>query len=29
VGRTFLGGGELAHANGHRVVRMVHFKGKN
>jgi flagellar motor switch/type III secretory pathway protein FliN len=29
VGRTFLGGGELARANGHRVVRMVHFKGKN
>ena len=29
VGRAFLGGGELARANGHRVVRMVSFKGKN
>lgn len=29
VGRSFLGAGELARANGHRVVRMVNFKGKN
>lgn len=29
VGRAFLGSGELARANGHRVVRMVHLKGKN
>jgi len=29
AGRTLLGSGELARANGHRVVRMVSFKGKN
>lgn len=29
VGRTLLGAGELARANGHRVVRMVNFKGKS
>lgn len=29
AGRTLLGSGELARANGHRVVRMVDFKGKN
>jgi flagellar motor switch/type III secretory pathway protein FliN len=29
AGRTLLGAGELARANGHRVVRMVNFKGKN
>ena len=29
AGRTLLGSGELARANGHRVVRMVNFKGKN
>jgi flagellar motor switch/type III secretory pathway protein FliN len=28
VGRTLLGAGELARANGHRVVRMVKFKVK-
>jgi len=27
--RAFLGTGELARANGHRVVRMVDLKGKN
>lgn len=29
AGRTLLGSGELAKANGHRVVRMVNFKGKS
>jgi len=29
AGRTLLGSGELARANGHRVVRMVNFKGRN
>jgi flagellar motor switch/type III secretory pathway protein FliN len=29
AGRALLGAGELARANGHRVVRMVNFKGKN
>jgi flagellar motor switch/type III secretory pathway protein FliN len=29
VGRALLGSGELARANGRRVVRMVGFKGKN
>jgi flagellar motor switch protein FliN/FliY len=29
VGGTLLGSGELARANGHRVVRMVDFKGKS
>jgi flagellar motor switch/type III secretory pathway protein FliN len=29
AGRALLGSGELARANGHRVVRMVSFKGKN
>lgn len=29
AGRTFLGTGELARANGNRVVRMVNFKGKD
>jgi flagellar motor switch/type III secretory pathway protein FliN len=29
AGRTLLGSGELARANGHRVVRMVNFKGGN
>lgn len=29
AGRTLLGSGELARANGHRVVRMVNFKGEN
>jgi len=28
AGRTPLGAGELARTNGHRVVRMVNFKGK-
>ncbi len=28
AGRTLLGSGELARGNGHRVVRMVNFKGK-
>lgn len=28
AGRTLLGAGELARANGHRVVRMVKFKVK-
>jgi flagellar motor switch/type III secretory pathway protein FliN len=29
AGGTLLGFGELARANGHRVVRMVNFKGKS
>jgi flagellar motor switch/type III secretory pathway protein FliN len=29
AGGTVLGSGELALANGHRVVRMVSFKGKS
>ena len=29
AGGTLLGSGELARANGHRVVRMVDFKGKS
>ena len=29
AGRTLLGSGELARGNGHRVVRMVNFKGKS
>ena len=29
AGQTYLGAGEMARANGHRVVRMVKFKGKN
>jgi len=29
AGRAFLGAGELAAANGHRVVRMVNLKGRN
>jgi flagellar motor switch/type III secretory pathway protein FliN len=29
AGSALLGSGELARANGHRVVRMVSFKGKN
>ncbi|MEI9971417.1 MAG: FliM/FliN family flagellar motor switch protein [Ignavibacteriota bacterium] len=29
AGHTYLGSGELARANGHRVVRMVNFKGKS
>jgi flagellar motor switch/type III secretory pathway protein FliN len=29
AGRALLGTGELARANGRRVVRMVNFKGKN
>jgi flagellar motor switch/type III secretory pathway protein FliN len=28
AGRTLMGAGELARANGHRVVRMVKFKVK-
>ena len=29
AGQAFLGSGELARANGHRVVRMVKFKSKS
>jgi len=29
AGESLLGSGELARANGHRVVRMVNFKGKS
>jgi flagellar motor switch/type III secretory pathway protein FliN len=29
AGQAFLGAGEMARANGHRVVRMVKFKGRN
>ena len=29
AGHTLLGSGELARGNGHRVVRMVNFKGKS
>jgi len=29
AGQNLLGSGELARANGHRVVRMVNFKGKS
>jgi flagellar motor switch/type III secretory pathway protein FliN len=29
AGGTLLGSGELARANGHRVVRMVSFQGKS
>ena len=29
AGQSFLGNGELARANGNRVVRMVSFKGRS
>ena len=29
AGKAFLGAGELARANGHRVIRMVNFKSGN
>jgi flagellar motor switch/type III secretory pathway protein FliN len=29
AGKAFLGAGELARTNGHRVVRMVNFKSAN
>jgi flagellar motor switch/type III secretory pathway protein FliN len=29
AGGTLLGSGELARHNGHRVVRMINFKGKS